>query len=77
VEERAQNIAVATSIIEEAGYFAKPDEDGDLIFKIEGVNASGECAGQFWPDAIKSARDGDDWLFYFDGSTIAEFARAA
>ena len=38
MEERAQNIAVATSIIEEAGYFAKPDEDGDLIFKIEGVS---------------------------------------
>lgn len=50
-------------------------QDGVLFDSVR--YASGECAGLFWPDAIKSARDGDDWLFYFDGSTIAEFARAA
>ena len=35
----------------------------------------GECAGLFWPDAVKDARPGDQWLFSFDGERIAEYAR--
>jgi hypothetical protein len=36
VEERASIIAAATSMIEQVGYRAAVDEDGDLAFKIEG-----------------------------------------
>ncbi len=36
MEERASIIAAATSMIEQVGYRAAVDEDGDLAFKIEG-----------------------------------------
>jgi hypothetical protein len=38
---------------------------------------SGECAGLFWPDAILSARTGEEWRCYFDGRAITEYARVS
>jgi hypothetical protein len=37
----------------------------------------GECAGLFWPDTVRTARPGDEWRCYFDGTIITEYARVA
>jgi hypothetical protein len=43
----------------------------------DSVRSDGECAGLFWPDAVKNARAGDEWRCYFDGKAITEYARVA
>ena len=37
MEEREQTLATAASMIEQVGYRATIDDDGDIAFKIEGV----------------------------------------
>lgn len=53
------------------------DEDHDGVLFDSVRHNGGECAGLFWPDTIADARPGDNWLFYFDGNAISEYARVA
>ncbi len=38
-------------------------------------HSGGTCVALFWPDAVMSAKPGDEWRCYFDGERITEYAR--